>query len=121
VLLPFLQTAFNLTYAQVGIIVMAQNITSSVIQPAFGFVADRMSLPWLIPAGVLLSGIGIAVTGLVGSYHTLLAIVIITGLGVASFHPQGSKSAHFVSAGSRKGQSMAIFSLGGNLGIAVAH
>ncbi|MDT8899937.1 MFS transporter [Anaeroselena agilis] len=119
VLLPFLKTAFNLTYAQVGIIVMAQNVTSSVIQPAFGYVADRLSLPWLIPAGVLLSGIGVAVTGLVGSYSTLLAIVIITGLGVSAFHPQGSKSAHFVSASSRRGQSMSVFSVGGNFGMAL--
>lgn len=119
VLLPFLKNAFDLSYAQVGIIVLAQNVTSSVIQPAFGYVADRLSLPWLIPAGVLLSGIGIAVTGLVGSYSTLLAIVIVTGLGVSAFHPQGSKSAHFVSASSRRGQSMAVFSVGGNLGMAL--
>ena len=119
VLLPFLKNAFDLTYAQVGMIVLAQNITSSVIQPAFGYVADRLSLPWLIPAGVLLSGIGIAVTGLVGSYSALLAIVIVTGMGVAAFHPQGSKSAHFVSASSRRGQSMAVFSVGGNLGMAL--
>ncbi len=119
VLLPFLKNAFDLTYAQVGMIVLAQNITSSVIQPAFGYVADRLSLPWLIPAGVLISGIGIAATGLVSSYASLLAIVVVTGLGVAAFHPQGSKSAHFVSASSRRGQSMAVFSVGGNLGIAL--
>jgi FSR family fosmidomycin resistance protein-like MFS transporter len=119
VLLPFLKTAFDLTYAQVGIIVLAQNITSSVIQPAFGFVADRLSLPWLVPAGVLLSGIGMAATGLMSSYHLLLAVVVVTGLGVAAFHPQGSKGAHFVSISSRRGQSMAVFSVGGNFGLAV--
>ncbi len=118
VLLPFLKTTFGLTYAQVGVIVLFQNITSSVIQPAFGYVTDRLSLPWLVPAGVLLSGIGMAVTGLMGSYHLLLAVVVITGLGVAAFHPQGSKGAHFVSVGSRRGQSMAVFSVGGNFGLA---
>lgn len=119
VLLPFLQTAFGLSYAQIGIIVLTQNITSSVIQPAFGYLADRLSMPWLIPAGIILSGLGFAVTGHVGSYPVLLAVVIITGLGVASFHPQGTKGAHMVSAVSRRGQSMAVFSLGGNLGMAV--
>lgn len=119
VLLPFLQSAFGLTYAQVGVIVLTQNITSSVIQPAFGYLADRLSMPWLIPAGILLSGIGFAVTGHVGSYPALLAVVVVTGLGVASFHPQGTKGAHLVSVSSSRGQSMAIFSLGGNLGMAV--
>lgn len=119
VLLPFLQTAFDLTYAQVGVIVLTQNITSSVIQPAFGYLADRLSLPWIIPAGILLSGLGIAVTGHVTSYPVLLAVVVVTGLGVAAFHPQGTKGAHLVSAASRRGQSMAVFSLGGNLGLAL--
>lgn len=119
VLLPFLKAAFDLTYTQVGVIVLFQNITSSVIQPAFGYVADRLSLPWLIPAGILLSGLGVGLTGLVGSYYQLLAIVVVTGLGLAIFHPQGSKSAHFVSAKTRRGQSMAIFSVGGNLGHAL--
>ncbi len=118
VMLPFLKTAFDLTYAQVGVVVMAQNFTSSVIQPLFGYLADRRSLPWIIPVGALVGGVGLALSGLAGSYHLLLACVIISGLGVAAFHPQGSKSAHFVSAKSRRGQSMAVFALGGNAGMA---
>lgn len=118
VMLPFLKTAFDLTYAQVGVVVMAQNFTSSVIQPLFGYLADRRSLPWIIPVGALVGGVGLALSGLVGSYHLLLACVIISGLGIAAFHPQGSKSAHFVSAKSRRGQSMAVFALGGNAGMA---
>lgn len=116
VMLPFLKAAFGLTYAQVGVIVLAQNITSSVIQPLFGYIADRRSLPWLVPAGALVAGAAMALTGLIKSYPLLLAMVIISGLGVAAFHPQASKSAHFVSAVARRGQSMAVFSLGGNLG-----
>jgi FSR family fosmidomycin resistance protein-like MFS transporter len=116
VLLPFLKNAFGLTYAQVGVIVLAQNFTSSVIQPLFGYITDRLSLPWLLPLGVILSGIGMAVTGLVGSYHLLLFTVIVAGLGIAAFHPQASKGAHFVSAGPNKGRNMGIFSVGGNLG-----
>jgi len=60
-----------------------------------------------------------AVTGLINSYALLLAIVIVTGSGIAAFHPQASKSAHFVSAKHRRGQSMAIFSVGGNFGNAL--
>lgn len=116
VLLPFLKNAFDLTYAQIGIVVLAQNLTSSVIQPLFGYVTDRLSLPWLVPAGVLLSGLGMAITGLVTSYQLLLTVIVVAGLGIAAFHPQGSKSAHFVSAGEHKGRNMAIFSVGGNLG-----
>lgn len=94
VLLPLLKGTFGLSYAQVGIIVMMQNFTSSIIQPAFGYISDRLALPWLIPLGVLLAGVGLALTGLVNSYYLLLAIVVITGLGVAAFHPQEIGRAH---------------------------
>lgn len=119
VMLPLLKTALGLTYTQVGIIVLAQNITSSVIQPLFGYLADRMSMPWLIVAGIFLSGLGMAATGLSSSYHMLLAVVVVTGLGLAIFHPQASKSAHFVSSKAHRGRSMAIFSVGGNMGYAL--
>jgi len=116
ILLPLFKTAFGLTYTQIGIIVLAQNFTSSVIQPIFGYLTDRMSMPWLVPAGLLVSGLGMAVTGLATSYELLLVIVIFTGLGIAAFHPQGSKAAHSVSPVNLRGRSMAVFSVGGNLG-----
>lgn len=112
VLLPFLKNAFQLTYAQVGYIVLIQNLTSSVIQPLFGYLTDKISLAWLIPAGVLLASLGMAVTGYAPSYAVLLLIVIITGLGVASFHPQASKTVHFISSAAHKGRNQGFFSVG---------
>ncbi len=118
VLLPFLKEAFELTYAQVGLIVLVQNLTSSVIQPLFGYLTDQSNHDWLLPVGVLFAGVGIAITGLASSYKILLLIVIVTGIGVASFHPQASKSAGLLSDPSSKGRSMGLFSVGGNLGMA---
>jgi FSR family fosmidomycin resistance protein-like MFS transporter len=115
-LLPFLKSAFSLSYSQVGFIVLTQNVTSSVIQPIFGYISDRFPMPWLVPTGLLLSGLGMAVTGLAPTYPLLLMIVIITGLGIAAFHPQGAKMIHNTSHVETRGQSMAVFSLGGNLG-----
>jgi len=119
VILPFLKTTLDLNYTQIGIIVLTQNVTSSVIQPIFGYITDKKSLPWLIPLGVLLAGIGLGITGFMPSYFTLLLAVILGGMGIAGFHPQGAKSAHFISAPETKGRSMGIFSVGGNLGMAV--
>lgn len=119
VLLPFLKDNFNLTYAQIGFIVLTQNLTSSVIQPLFGYFSDKISVSWLLPVSILLSGIGMAAMGLAPSYFWLLVSVIFGGLGIAGFHPQASKCAHFVSTSTTRGRNMGMFSVGGNAGFAV--
>ena len=119
ILLPFLKTALDLSYTQIGVIVLTQNITSSVIQPIFGALTDKTSLPWLLPLGVLLSGLGMAITGFMPSYGWVLFAVVLGGCGVAGFHPQASKSVHFISDESLRGRSMGFFSVGGNTGMAI--
>lgn len=118
-LLPSLKTALDLSYTQIGVIVLVQNVTSSIIQPLFGVITDKVSLPWLLPISVFLSGLGMAITGFMPSYTLLLVSVVLCGLGVAGFHPQASKSVHFVSSDAIKGRSMGVFSVGGNLGMAI--
>ena len=118
ILLPFFKNAFGLSYAQVGIIVLTQSITSSMLQLPFGYLTDRLSLSWFVPVGLLLVGLGIAATGLAPSYQILLGIIIITGLGSAAFHPQAAKSIFTISTINNRGQNMSIYSLGGNLGLA---
>ncbi len=117
VLLPFLKEAFALSYAAAGAIVMTSNLTSSLIQPAFGYYSDRRGAIWMIPAGIAVSGVGFGLVGLAPNYLLLLAAVFISGLGVASFHPEGFKAARFFTGG-RMATGMSFFSVGGNLGIA---
>jgi FSR family fosmidomycin resistance protein-like MFS transporter len=116
--LPFLKAAHGLSYAQAATIVLVANLTSSVIQPVFGYLADRSARRWILPASVVVSGIGIAFTGLVSGYAAVLALVLVMGMGVAAWHPEGYKTATGV-AGERKATALSWFSLGGNIGIAV--
>lgn len=118
-LLPHLQSAYQLSYTQVAFLVFMQNLTSSVIQPVFGYLTDRLSLPWLIPVGILLSGLGMSAFIVADSYEQLLMLVTIGGLGIAAFHPQGSKAALLTSAKGAAGHSIGIFSVGGQMGFAL--
>lgn len=115
-LTPILAQSFHLGYFQIGMIALAFTVSSAIIQPIFGVLSDRYSMPWLMPLGLLLSGLGLALTGMVKSYELLLFAVLLSGLGVAGYHPEASKVAHFVSEDRKAGSSMAIFSVGGNLG-----
>src|SRR5882724_186162 len=118
VILPFLKDALNLSYAATGLIVLAANITSSLIQPLFGYLADKTARRWLLPISVLLSAVGLGFLGLAPSYGAVLALVMITGFGVAAYHPEGYRTATAV-AGDRKATGVSIFSTGGNIGIAL--
>jgi len=118
VILPFLKDALNLSYAATGMIVLTANATSSLIQPLFGYLADKTARRWLLPLSVLLSSVGLGLTGLAPSYGAVLALVVITGFGVAAYHPEGYRTATAV-AGARKATGVSIFSTGGNIGIAV--
>lgn len=116
-ILAFLQPVFGISQLQVGLAIMAFNLSSSVIQPVFGVFSDRYRAPWLIPAGCLVAGAGMALAGMSSSYHWLLLLSLISGLGVAAYHPEGSKHARYAS-GEQKASGMALFSVGGNLGFA---
>lgn len=117
-LLPFLVTRFDLSYTQVGAIVLVSALASSILQPLFGLWSDRRGALWLLPVGVALAGIGMALAAASGSYAACLALVTVSGLGTAAYHPEGSKFAAYVS-GARRASGMSLFSIGGNLGVAV--
>jgi FSR family fosmidomycin resistance protein-like MFS transporter len=115
--LPFVKGAHGLTYAQVGTLVFVSMVTSSIVQPVFGHLADRAARRWLLPASLVLAGAGIGLTGVATGYAALLALIVVMGLGVAAYHPEGYRTATSV-AGERKATALSWFSLGGNIGYA---
>ena len=82
-------------------VVLAATIGSSLIQPTFGLVSDRVCQPWLMPFGVLVAGAGLALAGPAPSYGWTVAAIAVSGLGVAAFHPEGAQFAG-VAAGERR-------------------
>jgi MFS transporter, FSR family, fosmidomycin resistance protein len=117
-LLPFLRSHDHLSLAAASALVLAATISSSVIQPIFGHLSDRRSLPWLMPLGPGLGGLGIALAGFAPNYALTFAAIVLSGVGVASFHPEGSRFANYVS-GARRASGMSLFSVGGNVGFAL--
>jgi len=117
-LLPFLISAHHLSYAAAAGIVFASNIASTVVQPLFGHAADRFSKPWLLPAGLVLAGFGISLTGLVPSYPLILLAAVVSGIGIAAYHPEAARLVNF-SAGDKKATAMSLFGVGGMLGFAI--
>jgi FSR family fosmidomycin resistance protein-like MFS transporter len=117
-ILPFLKEKLALTYAMTGMILMASNFTSSILQPVFGYVSDKKAMAYLLPLGLVAAGVGFSVLPFSPYFLLILGLVIISGLGVASYHPEGYKTAHFFT-GDRPATGMSVFSVGGNVGFSL--
>lgn len=115
-LLPFLIAAHNYNYTTATVLVMTSNIIGSIIQPVVGCLADKYSRPYIMSVGVLLASGGMAATGWIDSFPGLCAAVMISGVGVATFHPQAAQLVNRCADPRHKGTSLGIFSFGGNLG-----
>jgi FSR family fosmidomycin resistance protein-like MFS transporter len=117
-LLPFLVERFDLSYTLAAVLVLASTVSSSVIQPAFGLWSDRRGALWLLPGGIALAGVGIGLAALSHTYWLTVTLVCLSGIGVAAYHPEGSKFAAYVS-GRKRASGMSLFSVGGNIGYAL--
>jgi hypothetical protein len=92
-ILPFLKEHLGLSYTVAGTILIVSNITSSIIQPVFGFLSDRKQKAFLLPLGAFLAGTGFALVPVAQSYPLILLLVAVSGLGIAAYHPEGFKTA----------------------------
>jgi FSR family fosmidomycin resistance protein-like MFS transporter len=117
-LLPFMVDRFSLSYTLAAVVMLASTAASSLVQPLFGAWSDRRGVSWLLPGGVALAGIGIALAAAAPSYWLVLVLVVVSGLGVAAYHPEGSKFAAYAS-GHKRASGMSLFSIGGNVGYAL--
>ena len=91
-LLPFMVDRFDLSYTLAAALMLASAASSSLIQPLFGAWSDRRGALWLLPAGVAVAGIGIALAAASPSYWLVLLLVLVSGLGVAAYHPEARSS-----------------------------
>ncbi|MFK8911435.1 MFS transporter [Streptomyces sp. YS-3] len=117
-LVPFLVAGRGYGYTAVSGIVLAATLLSSVVQPLFGALTDRRTMPWLIPLSSLCAGVGLALAGLGHSYALTWLAVALAGTGVAAYHPESARLARAAGRGSHV--AMGWYSLGGTLGFALA-
>ncbi|MFC5772924.1 MFS transporter [Ectobacillus antri] len=116
---PILEREMNLSYMQVGWIAFALNMTSSIMQPVFGFYTDKKPAPYLLPLGMFASMLGMVGLAFAPNFYIVLLSVLFVGLGSAVFHPEGARVA-YMAAGAKRGLAQAIYQVGGNTGNALA-
>ena len=111
-ILPFLVLYNGLSYTEVAGLMFASSCLSSIVQPAFGYWADKSSKPWFMALGIAMSGIGLGVSGLVSNYWLIFIAITLMGVGSSIFHPVAARVVNYTSE--KKATGIGIFSVGGN-------
>jgi FSR family fosmidomycin resistance protein-like MFS transporter len=118
-LFPIFEKSLNLSFAQMGWITFALNMTSSIMQPIVGIFSDKHPSPRMLPIGMGLSMLGMAGLAFAPHFWLLMLSVVFVGLGSAIFHPEGSRVVYFA-AGGRRSFAQSIYQVGGNAGQSLA-
>ena len=115
VLYPLLTDRFDLDLKTVGLVALAYSGASSLSQPFFGLLADKIGTRFtglaLVWSAVFFTSIGFA-----QSFPLLVLLAAISGLGSGAFHPFGAISANAVIDRANRNEAMSIYSGGGILG-----
>src|SRR5262245_57504631 len=115
---PLLKQTFGLSFSQIGLITLTNQIIASVLQPVIGVYTDRRPLPYSLSAGMGFTLAGMMLLGFGPTFGAIIAASAMIGLGSAVFHPESSRVARLASGG-RHGFAQAFFQVGGNFGSAI--
>jgi FSR family fosmidomycin resistance protein-like MFS transporter len=116
-MIPWLVAHRHLSLAAAATLVLAANLLGSVVQPLFGYLSDKKSTAWVIPAALLVATGGTALIGLAPTLPLMLLGAMLSGFGVAAFHPEASRFSSYF-AGAKRASGMSTFTVGGYLGFA---
>lgn len=114
---PILKQNFGLSFSQIGVITLVNQITASLLQPVIGFYTDRRPQPYSLAIGMAFTLGGMVLLAFGVTFRLILLASALIGLGSAVFHPESSRIARLASGG-RHGFAQAFFQVGGNAGSA---
>ncbi len=115
---PILKENYSLSFAQIGLITLAFQITASLLQPVVGTITDRKPQPFSLSIGMGFTFAGLIMLSGAHNFAMLVVSAAMIGLGSAVFHPESSRIARLASGG-RYGFAQSVFQVGGNLGSAI--
>ena len=115
---PLLLDRFHMNFTQAGILAGVLSFSSSVLQPGWGYLSDRFHSRLFTVLAPAVAGIFISSLGWAPGYAGLVAMVLLGGAGIASFHPHAASNATHGIAEHRQ-RAMAIFISSGTAGLAL--
>ncbi|MFW0797352.1 MFS transporter [Gordonia sp. CPCC 205515] len=115
---PFFVLERHYSYTAASGLALAATLGSALPQILIGAIADKRRMVWMSPLGLALAGIGAGLSGVAGTYAAVWTLLLLSGFGVAMFHPPAGRDARVV-AGDSAG-AMSYFAAGGSVGFFLA-
>jgi MFS transporter, FSR family, fosmidomycin resistance protein len=114
------QSAFHVTFAEVGLAVALMSGAAAIFQTPVGFLVDRYGARGFLICGALLMSLCVTAMGFATSFWQILVLAPLSGMGNSVFHPAD----YAILSGSvdkdRMGRSFALHTFSGNLGFSAA-
>jgi FSR family fosmidomycin resistance protein-like MFS transporter len=117
-ILPYLAKRLDISLPMAGLIVSLSGLSSSFLQPIYGYFSDKISRRFFVVWGLIIASIFISLTGMANTYWMLAFFVIVGNIGVGLYHPQATAIVGKLKETS-KNFSMGIFVAGGIIGYAL--
>lgn len=117
-IMPFIAAKIGISMAIATVLISISNLTSSLSQPFFGFIADKWRRRFFIFWGMLLASVFLSLLGLANNIFTLALCIILGHMGVAFFHPQATSIVSNYSKSTEGSKDMSVFIALGTFGFA---
>ncbi len=122
-LFPLIKDEFRLSYAQLGWLVAAFSVVHAVGSLGLGRMADLTSRKKVISYGIAFWSAATFLSGMAGSFRSLLACRAMVGVGEAAYAPAGNAMISATFPGRIRARVQGVFDLGmftgGALGLAL--
>src|SRR5215467_7524955 len=114
------QQAFDVSFAQLGLVMAVMSGTAAVMQTPMGFLVDRYGARPFLVGGTLLMTLSMAAMGFATAYWQLVLLALLSGIGNSVFHPADYAILSGSIEPARLGRSFAFHTFTGNIGFAAA-
>ena len=118
-IMPFIAAKIGITMALATVLISISNLTSSLSQPFFGYIADKWQRRFFIFWGMLMASLFLSFLGIAHNIWTLALCIILGHMGVAFFHPQASSIVYSYSKTVECSKDISIFIAMGTFGFAL--
>ncbi len=118
-IMPFIAAKIGITMAAAALLISVSNLTSSLSQPFFGFIADKWQRRFFIFWGMMFASIFLSFLGIAGNIYILIICLILGHMGVSFFHPQATSIVSSYSKCPNNTKDMSIFIASGTFGFAL--